>query len=81
MIPTSREKFHDINVQLRHTSHSWPECDFVKLEMRGWLSCVTVHDVHPGDDSLSSVSGWPRVEQVLETIDVIEAPPTAVQTE
>jgi hypothetical protein len=28
-----------------------------------------------------SVSGWPRVQQVLETIDVIEAPPTAVQTE
>ncbi len=34
---------------------------------------ITVPDVHPGGDSLLRISGWPRVEKVLQTIDSIEA--------
>jgi hypothetical protein len=34
---------------------------------------VTVPDVHPGGESLLSISGWPRVEKVLQAIEVVEA--------
>ena len=34
---------------------------------------VTVPDVRPGGESLLRVSGWPKVEKVLQAIDAIEA--------
>jgi len=34
---------------------------------------VTVPDVRPGGESLLRVSGWAKVEKVLQAIDVIEA--------
>jgi predicted DNA-binding transcriptional regulator AlpA len=34
---------------------------------------ITVPDVHPGGESLLRISGWPKVEKVLQTIDAIEA--------
>jgi hypothetical protein len=34
---------------------------------------ITVPDVHPGGDSLLQISGWPRVEKVLQAIEVVEA--------
>src|SRR5215475_12912814 len=33
---------------------------------------VTVPDVRPGGESLLRVSGWPKVEKVLQAIDAIE---------
>lgn len=35
--------------------------------------CSTVGFVRPGGDSLLRVYGWPKVEQVLQAIDAIEA--------
>jgi hypothetical protein len=35
---------------------------------------ITVADVHPGGDSLLHISGWPRVEKVLQPIEVVESP-------
>ena len=35
--------------------------------------CSTVGFVRPGGDSLLRVSGWPKVERVLQAIDAIEA--------
>jgi hypothetical protein len=34
---------------------------------------VTVPDVHPGGESLLRISGWPRVEKVLQAIEGVEA--------
>jgi hypothetical protein len=34
---------------------------------------VTAPHVHPGGDSLLHISGWPRVEKVLQAIEVAEA--------
>jgi Protein of unknown function (DUF2840) len=34
---------------------------------------ITVAHVHPGGDSLLHISGWPRVEKVLQAIEVVEA--------
>jgi Protein of unknown function (DUF2840) len=34
---------------------------------------VTAPHVHPGGDSLLHISGWPRVEKVLQAIEVVEA--------
>jgi hypothetical protein len=34
---------------------------------------ITVPDVRPGGDSLLHISGWPRVEKVLQAIDAVEA--------
>jgi len=34
---------------------------------------ITVPDVRPGGDSLLQISGWPRVEKVLQAIDAVEA--------
>jgi Protein of unknown function (DUF2840) len=34
---------------------------------------VTVPDVHSGGESLLQISGWPRVEKVLQAIEVVEA--------
>ncbi len=34
---------------------------------------VTIPDVHPGGDSLLHISGWPRVEKVLQAIETVEA--------
>lgn len=36
-------------------------------------SFTTCPDVEPGGDSLLSVTGWPKVEQVLRAIDAVEA--------
>jgi Protein of unknown function (DUF2840) len=36
-------------------------------------SYITVPDVHPGGDGLLQISGWPRVEKVLQIIEAIEA--------
>ena len=33
----------------------------------------TVPDVHPGAEILLRLSGWPKVEKVLQAIDVVEA--------
>ena len=35
--------------------------------------CSTVGFVRPGGESLLRVSGWPKVERVLQAIDAIEA--------
>lgn len=35
--------------------------------------CSTVGFVRPGGESLLRISGWPKVERVLQAIDVIEA--------
>jgi hypothetical protein len=34
---------------------------------------ITVPDVRPGGDSLLRISGWPRVEKVLQAIEAIES--------
>jgi hypothetical protein len=34
---------------------------------------VTPPHVHPGGDSLLHISGWPRVEKVLQAIEVVES--------
>jgi len=34
---------------------------------------ITVPYVHPGGESLLQISGWPKVEKVLQAIDAIEA--------
>ena len=34
---------------------------------------VTAPHVHPGADSLLHISGWPRVEKVLQAIEAVEA--------
>jgi hypothetical protein len=34
---------------------------------------VTAPDVHRGSDSPLHISGWPRVEKVLQAIEVVEA--------
>ena len=35
--------------------------------------CITVQHVRPGGESLLRISGWPKVEKVLQAIDAIEA--------
>jgi hypothetical protein len=35
--------------------------------------CSTVPYVRPGGESLLRISGWPKVEKVLQAIDVVEA--------
>jgi hypothetical protein len=35
--------------------------------------CATVPYVRPGGDILLRISGWPKVERVLQTIDAVEA--------
>jgi hypothetical protein len=34
---------------------------------------ITVPDVYPGGDSLLRISGWPKVEKVLQAIETVEA--------
>jgi hypothetical protein len=55
---------------------------------RGSTSCaplryITVADAYPGGGSLLQISGWPRVEKVLQAIEVVESlstPPTSRPT-
>ncbi len=41
--------------------------------VRSGAAHTTLPSVRPGGDILLSVSGWPKVEQVLHTIDAVEA--------
>lgn len=59
----------------------WTSSDFGTLVSRidilravpAGQSCVTVPYVRPGGESLLRLSSWPKVERVLQLIDVVEA--------
>lgn len=46
--------------------------DILRTVMPG-ESCSTVRFVRPGGESLLRLSGWPKVERVLQAIDAVEA--------
>ena len=46
--------------------------DIIRAVVRG-QRCATVPYVQPGGDILLRLSGWPKVERVLQLVDAVEA--------